>query len=154
MAEPIIEQIAEHLKTSINLITTTNGFNENLRAIRPKRKDFEDASWADKDVIISQVEAEKSEGGSFTKEWEQFFMLTCIVIDSDTASDPIDTRCNKIAADIEKKLLEDPSRGGLAIDTNVHAKVPFKDDEAAISGIAIQISVQYRTQENNPYERA
>jgi hypothetical protein len=105
-------------------------------------------------VIISQVEAEESEGGAYTKEWRQFYMLTCIVIDPKGTTDSIDTRCNQIAADIEKKLLEDTTRGGRAIDTNVHAKVPFKDEGSAMSGIAIQISVTYRTQESDPYTRA
>lgn len=154
MATPIIESIAENIKTSISAITTANGYNQNLTGIRPKRSDFNNAAWNNYDVIVSQVEAEEGQGGAFTKEWQQFFMLTCIVIDSDTETESIDTNCNKVAADIEKKLLADITRGGLAIDTNVHAKVPFKDEQSAISGIAVQISVTYRTQENDPYNQA
>jgi len=148
---PLIEKIAENIKTAIAAITTGAGFNQTLIPIRPKRNDFAAAAWDDLTVLINQAEAEEHEGGYGAKEWRQNFILVCIVIDDETATTSIDTRLNQVSSDIFKKLLEDPGRGGLAIDTNIHAAKPFIDDETAMSGIAVQVSVDYRTKENDPY---
>ena len=114
MSTPIIESIAENIKTAVNLITVANGFNQTLTAVRPKRNDFYKTAWDDLTVLISQAEAEELEGGYGTKEWRQNFMLVCIVIDSDDATASIDTRLNQVAADIFKKLLQN-NRGFFSI---------------------------------------
>ena len=154
MSTPIIESIAEDIKDAINLITTGNGFNQTLTAIRPKRSDFLASAWDDLTVLVNQVEAEKPEGAIFATTWRQYFIIMAIVIDSDDASTSIDTRLNQVAADIEKKLMEDATRGANAIDTEITAKTPFADDETALTGIAIQVAVDYRTVMENPYTKA
>jgi hypothetical protein len=151
MSNPIIELIAVDIETAINAITTAAGYNQTLTAVRPKRSDFAKAAWNDLTVLISQVEPEELAPEMGYKRWRQFFILTCIVIDSDTAETAIDTRLNRVVADITKKLCADIRRSNLADDTNIHSPVPFVDDESAMSRIAIQISVDYRTQENDPY---
>ena len=151
MSTPIIESIAENIKDTINLITVANGFNQTLTAIRPKRNDFAKTGWDDLTVLISQVDAEELKGGYGCKEWRQNFTLSCIVIDSDTATASIDTRLNQVASDIFKKLMVDTRRGALAIDTNIHGMLAFVDAQTAMSGILIDISVDYRTSESDPY---
>ena len=49
------------------------------------------------------------------------------MLDSDTAETAIDTRKNQVAADITKKLREDPTRGGLAAETMVLDYSSFED---------------------------
>ena len=153
MSTPLIEQIAAAIATDIDAITVANSFNQDLTAVRPKRNDFDTAAWDDLTVLISQVEAEKLSGGNLTVMWRQYFMISAIVIDSDSAATSIDTRLNYVASDIAKKLLTDITRGGLAIDTNVHAAVPFDDEGSGLSGVAVQISVDYRTKEDDPYTK-
>jgi hypothetical protein len=151
MSNPVIENIAVDIETAINAITIANGYNQTLVAVRPKRNDFAKLSWNDLTVLISQVEAESPSNEMGYKRWRQYFILTCIVIDSDTAETPIDTRLNQVTADIVKKLYADIGRSNLGDDTNIHSAVPFVDKESAMSGIVIQISVDYRTKENDPY---
>jgi len=153
MSTPIIEYIAENIKDSIDLITTDNEFNQTLTAVRPKRRDFQDASWDDLTVLINQGPSAELESASMTKEWAQQFLLMAIVVDSDDATDPIDTRLNQVRADIEKKLTEDLTRGGYAIDTEINESTPFIDDETALSGVAVLITVHYRTKDNDPYTK-
>ena len=151
MSTPIIEYIAENIKTAVNAVTVAAGFNQDLIAVRPKRIDFA-TGWDDLTVLINQVESEELEAGCFTKQWRQFFLLAAIIIDSDEAIDSIDTRQNQVRADLEKKLTEAPTRGGYAIDTAIRESTPFDDDEG-VTGIAMRISVDYRTKDNDPYTK-
>ena len=151
MSTPVIESIAENIKTAINEITTEAGFNQTLSAVRPKRTDFLAESWDDLTVLIEQGQCEELSGGMNYKMWRQHFVLMAIVIDSDIATDSIDTRENQVRADIEKKFAVDINRGNLAINTDFHGAIPFKAEDGANSGIAIEISVDYRTLETDPY---
>jgi len=150
MSTPIVEQIAVSIAADINAITTANGYNQDLVAVRPKKVDFE-TPWDDLTVLISQDAAEKD--GQMTnhcQQWRQTFFATAIVIDSDNAETSIDTRLNQVAADIQKKLMVDDSRGGKAIDTIIMGAVPFNDDDG-LTGINVVFDVQYRTSVYDPY---
>ena len=152
MTTPRIESIAENIKTAVSAITIANSFNQDLVGIRPRRKDFEDTAWADGTVLISQREKVPSDEaviGSAT--WWVQFALAAIVIDSDDAETSIDTRLNQVAADIEKKMMEDVTRGGYAIDTRPDGAGPFISDDGSISGVMVEISVLYRTKDEDPY---
>lgn len=154
MSEPVIELIAKNIETTINAVTTANGYNQDLTAVRPKRTDFLESSWNDLTVLITQAEVEKIVDVNSLITWRQHFVLVAIVIDSDTASDSIDTRENAVRSDIEKKLTEDITRGGYAYDTGLLGAVPFKSDDGANSGIAIEFTVDYRTLGTDPYTQA
>ncbi len=154
MSLPIIENIAVDIEAAINAITVANGFNQNLVAVRPKRVEFNASNlpWGDLDVLIKQAGQEEVEPGIGTKHWRQIFLIAAIVIDSERVTDSIDTRLNQVSADIEKKLTADPQRGNNAIDTQIEGAEPF-DDDAGISGILIQVSVEYWTVFNDPYTK-
>jgi len=150
MSIPIVEQIAASIAVDIAAITTANEYNQDLTAVRPKKVDFETA-WDDLTVLISQDTAVKD--GEMTnncQQWRQTFFATAIVIDSDKAETSIDTRLNQVAADIQKKLMVDEYRGGLATDTIIMGAVGF-DDGAGFTGINVVFDVQYRTLINDPY---
>ncbi|MBN1377857.1 MAG: hypothetical protein JXA04_01325 [Gammaproteobacteria bacterium] len=152
MATPIIEYIAENLKNSIAAITTANGFNQNLNACRPTRKDIQ-TSWEDLDAIITMADAEPLAAGNSTVRWKQYFLVTVFCRDSDTDTNAIDTRRNKIRADVEKKLTEDLTRGGYAQDTNFHESAFWDEDEGGLGGVGLIVSVDYSTKINDPYTK-
>ncbi|GAH76077.1 unnamed protein product [marine sediment metagenome] len=153
MATPITESIAENIKTAINLITTANGFNQDLSAIRRRRLDFSDCLPEDLKVLIIQTEDELPEQEAVgANEWLQVYFLEAFVIDSDTATASIETRMSQVRDDIRKKLTEDTTRGGYAIDTILRAATPFDDGEG-FTGIELEIAVHYRTQWNDPYTK-
>jgi len=150
MSTPIIEKIAIAITADINAITEVNGYNQDLTAVRPKKVDF-DTPWDDLTVLVSQDTAVKD--GEMTnglQQWRQTFFATAIVIDSDTAETSVDTRLNQVTADIQKKLMVDDSRGGLAIDTIIMGAVPFNDDDG-LTGVNVVFDVQYRTSVYDPY---
>jgi len=156
MAVPIVEKIAANVNDAINSVIAGvevqgKEYNQTLNALRPKRVDFQNAPWDDLTVLVSQMARGGGESEVMRKTRVQNFLITAIVMDSITASVTIDTRQNQVAADIEKALMVDSTRGGYAIDTDVGDAAPFDDEELGLTGIAIEVAVTYRTLENDPY---
>ena len=154
MSTPVKENIAVNIEAAINAITTGNGFNHTLTALRPRRTDYTDVTPKDCIVLIVQADEETVEEEAFnTKEWHQPFVLMAIVLESDDASTSIDTKINQVDCDIKKKLREDPQRDSNAIDTEILASEKFDDGEG-FTGIAVKCVVRYRTLRDNPYTKA
>lgn len=150
MNTPIVEFIAANIKTTIEGVTTTAGYNQTLTAIRPKRIDYKELP-ADLTVVIRQMSQEKPAQAVQTAEWFQRFALMAVVIDSDTATTSIDTRLNQVSADIQKALLVDASRGGYAQDTMINSIQTWYDQTGKTTGVAVEITVHYRVVWNDPY---
>ena len=150
MSTPITEYIAENILAAINAITIANGFNQTLVAIRRKRTDFYDVAPETNKVLIMQVEDDELVKPAGLAAWSQKFLITAIVLDSDDATDSIETKMSKVRDDIRKKLCEDTTRGGYAIDTINRAAAPFDDGEG-FTGIILETDVYYRTLFENPY---
>ena len=159
MSTPIVEQIAANIETATNQITVAAGFNENLTCIRPNRLGYEgSATPADGKVVLRLADRRRDDENSIPGNppavcWWQMYALVAFVIAADDATTAIDIRNQQVAADLEKKLLTDPTRGGLAIDTVCRGAYTF-DDGPAFSGITVMVECQYRTRENDPYIQA
>lgn len=151
MATPILEHIAQFLEDSINSITVANGFNYTLSAVRNKRMFLEDEPFADKSVYIWQDESENLGQGLSTtskRKVDQEYIIWAIGTDDDDATVSIDTKLNKIRADIEKKLCEDPTCGGYAKHLDIVSTMITDEPE---TGVVILIRINYIIQWNNPY---
>lgn len=154
MSTPVLENIAANILTAINEITVGNGYNQTLTAYRPRRVDFSDVTPGDLKVIVKQDDPELSDGTLINVQcWDQPFTIWALVIDSDAATDSIDTRRNQVRSDIEKKLMVDPTRGGYAYETLIMPSVEF-DDGGGFTGIAVNIIVKYRTRITDPYTKS
>jgi hypothetical protein len=149
MPTPIIEQIAAEIKTTLDGLATSGG---NLDAIRPSKVDLL-SGWGDLTCLVNQAEAARLDGATMTAAWMQSFLLVAIVIDSDKVDTSIDTRLNTVRADIEKQLMVDLTRGGLAKNTTVEEATPFEGEPGEATGIAIKITVHYATADNDPYTK-
>jgi len=151
VSTPRIEHIAVNIAAVVNAITTENDFNQDLVAVRPKRIDFSDVPPKNGKVLIAQVDqTPPADQAIQTQEYVQEFLCAAIVKDSDAAETSIDTRLNQVAADIEKKLKEDRTRGGYALNTVMAGSTKFSDGEA-FTGVAVLVRVHYRTDWADPY---
>ncbi len=149
---PIIDLIADNIATTVNTVTTVNGDNYTLNAHRPRKKDIK-TPWEDLEVLINQVESDALTTELQRKNWRQFFWIVVFLRDSDEDTDPIDTRRNRIVADIQKKLTVDLTRGNFARDTNFHGGTTWDSNDGSLGGIALKISVDYATKNNDPYTK-
>lgn len=151
MSTPLVEQIAVKLEEAINAIKEAAGFNYDLTAVRPKRIHLEGDINTDKTVIIEQESPIKHQQSSDTITWRQGFTLQALVIDSDTETEAIDTRLNKVRADIEKQLTSSTYQDCDGLADGIMLKDPEKFLTEDCSGIAVNIDVLYTTEYNDPY---
>lgn len=153
MSAPIVETIAVKLAALIDAITVANGFNQTLTAVRPKRIHLEGDINTDLTVIIEAEDAVIEEDSTTHVIWRQGFTLQALVIDSDDATDPIDTRLNTVRSDIEKKLMENDNwqlddLGEILLKS---AEKFIADPQMA--GIAVNIDVLYMVSKTDPYSQ-
>jgi len=155
MSTPIIEQIAVKLVALVNAITTGNGFNQTLTAVRPKRIHLEGDINTDNAVIIEQGDGTAAVDANETTIWHQGFTLQALVIDSDDATAALDTRLNQVAADIIKKLFTGSNSNfdGLADGIFLQGTERFIADPQ-LAGIAVNIIVQLPFDTANPYSQS
>jgi hypothetical protein len=154
MSSPIIEQIAVKLFDAVNAITVANGYNQTLIAVRPKRIHLEGDINDDLNVIIEQEDAVIEADSTTHIIWRQGFTLQALVIDSDDATDPIDTRLNLIRSDMEKKLMDTDTQdlGGLGEVLLKSAEKFIADPQLA--GVAVNIDVLYQVAVGDPYSNS
>jgi len=157
--EPLVEDIAEDIRSTIATITIANGYKQDLLPLRPTSNDWRTGTpQINGRVIIVQEDPDEDEatstgGNSGLLGWIQPFALVCYVLASDKEETPIDTRTNRVRADLEKALTNGEAsrtRGGRAIDTFVGPPQAF-DANAGSTGIIVLIIVRYRTKDNDPY---
>lgn len=155
MSTPIVETIAEQIKTLVNGVTVLAGYNQTLTAVRPKRIHLEGDLNADNTVIIEQEDAVVEQDSNTEIVWCQSFSLQALVIDSDDATAAIGTRLNKIAADIIKQLFagDNWKLSGNADGILVKGTQRFIADPQ-LAGVAVNIDVIYRTAASDPYTKS
>lgn len=151
MTTPIVESIAENIRTTIDAIAEPT-YNQDLTAIRPRREDFANTSPVDGTCLIEQADEEDGEDAVGFEFWIQPFFIWAIVLDSDDATTSIDTRINQVKCDIQKALMVDPTRGGFANRT-ILKPCPKFDDGEGFSGIAVRVDVEYFHIDTNPYSK-
>lgn len=154
MSIPIIESIAANLLSTINGITTAAAYNQTITAKRPRTVDYQTAGWNDLDAIIVQTNSDDSESPYNTITRNQHFDIVVFALNADRSEAVIDTRLNIIFADVAKALMIDHTRGGKAVDTQIHGADFFSDDSGSITGVRIDVSVNYRTMLTDPYTQA
>jgi hypothetical protein len=150
---PVIEYIAANIETTINAITTGNGYSQTLIAGRVNAEDFASVSPENGKVLIVQTDEDLPERQApLSRDTFQTFILVAFVIVSEDAAGSIDTLRNRVKADITKAMMAVPTRGNYAIDTEIFETDFFKDDQG-ITGLAIPMRVRYRTKHDDPYTK-
>ena len=150
--ETIKERIMENLKESLEGIKQLDGFNFDFTPDTVQRWSMHGNSMVDFPmvIIISGEEIEESVPDNF-EECNLSVYLDIFFIHNEDDVVSTDTYLNRLQGDIKKAILEDYSRGGLAIDTNVLGTVPFEATEGQnYSGIIIEIEIRYRHLRNDP----
>lgn len=152
MAEPIVEQIAANLMAAIKSVTVANGYHYTLTGSRPIVDGYYDEAPADLTFQMTQGQEDLMEGAYGTQEFIQPFLVVIIAMNLQSDTVPIDTKRNRILADVRRAVMIDHTRGGLAIDTMWGPSTSFmNDDDFVFEGVAADIRVHYRTQHNDPY---
>ena len=154
MTVPIIESIAANILTTVNLVTTDNGYNQTIVVKRPGRVDYgSEAAGDDLTGLVYQGKRERltSEMNSYT--WRQPFTIIAFALNDDGSSVTIDTRLNQICADMEKALRVDIKRDGNALYTDIGEPEFLEAEDGSSSAVVLPITVDYRVLKSDPYTK-
>lgn len=158
MATPIVEQIAQELLERLEEITVANTFQYTLTAGRPNRKGLSNSARPKDSTALLQTKAKtlnkenSAAGNPRLLAWDQNFVVDVFGYEDDDETESVETRLSKMGADVEKKIMEDPQRNSLAMDTFLNGSIIIIDPEW--SGIEVMFMVRFRVREDDPYTQA
>jgi hypothetical protein len=154
VVESITANIASELAEVVAGVAAADGqlWNYTLSVIRPKDSELGKETWGDLTVLVVQGKEELLTNAGL-RQMVQRYAITAFVADGDNATDPIDIKKNRVAADIKKKLMEVPKRGHANVTmTTLGDCTPFRPGtNGGFGGIGIDVGVEYQTQSGNPY---
>ena len=156
--EPVLERIAQDVQAALESVDEGTNYRHTLVVQRAPRK----INPAHLLAVLVQTETERHDGltddaaagASGVIYWRQNFDVMLFIVQSDQVATPIDTALNAVRADVEKAIMVDPTRGGLAHDTVIQPPTIFAADNNAYHGIIVSFSVQFGTRGNDPCLRA
>lgn len=157
MALPIIQQIIADLVTTIEGVTTGNGYEISVDSVyRPATiGDFDRTPAGNYVVQLLQDDPLPNPDNGFSGNpprvaWDQPIQLDLIYRPSDDDTDPMQQVLDVFEAEIIKAVMADPQRNDLAIDTNLSPSVWWTDKEDGTAGKSLVVTIEYRHQENDP----
>lgn len=152
MSLPISEQVALDIYAAVQNVTKANGFNYTLSAQRHTEKGDKVAHL--NAIVVQEDPRPVGDPKVFnTLEWWQPFGIGVFVIPVESDTTPVDTYVNLIVADVQKSLMLDRYRGGVALDTQIKAAVKHEEGQEYTLAI-INVEVNYRTLDTDPYFNA
>jgi hypothetical protein len=147
----IKEKILENIKESIEAISITNGFNNDIESVQ-RWKQAGNALVHIPAVIINMgPESLEHRPGLVVSAKMTVMIDVWIRHDEEDNPGATDTFLNSLFGDIQKKLMEDHTRGGYAVATRITGNMPFETSEGqSYAGITIEAEVEYRYTMSNP----
>ena len=142
--------LLEDAKARFHLDVFGNGFDNNIASIQ--QWDVNGNSLASVPTIIVNSGPEDGNDNAYplTTCSLKIFLTLWTRIDEGSSSAP-DTVLNSLLGDIKKKLKEDITRGGNAVDTAITSVEPFDTIEGQGEvGLVITVEVKYRHAQTNP----
>ncbi len=155
MAYPIIEQVAQAMKTQLETIKVSSGYENTVnRVIRPRRTS-EGNRPQPLDIWMLQDDPERDEDNDLAGNpagigWTVPFALDCVIRQAEASKLPMDQVINSFIADVQKALMVDITWGGIATDTRL-GNPEFASSESGFEGATVWVEVLIRVEENNPF---
>ena len=150
--ETVRERIIANLKTALEQITVTNGYQFDFTSATVQRWSMHGNSLVNLPTIVISPGNEDEKAGPHPFD-ECFLTVYLDVFFVTDASDAVstDTYLNRIQGDIKKAILSDPTLGGEAIDTDVAGTTPFETtDGQPYAGVIVEIGIRYRHLRTDP----
>lgn len=153
MADTILEQIAQKIKTELLELKTAGTVVDVVRPVRYGRA----PSFVHTLLILEQgaerIDEEVTNPSYGLLYRVQRFRVICCVSLDETSTDAVDGHINNLVGNVQKKLMENRTWDGLASDTIILPVTPFPSS-ATIDGAWVDVDVHYRVAENNPFAQA
>ena len=162
MAEPIVEQIASWMETALASITEANGYQQDLAVVRPEDPWDEATAVGDLTTILGQDDPERLDPRSTAGiRWRQPFLIVTFFAGRGGTGLSLDTRLNRVRADIEKRLGVELAKGhgpnklcsSLADDMEILPPTVGVDPDAKLTVLLCAVAVTYRVSATDPYSQ-
>ncbi len=150
----IKEQCIQHVVKALEGIKQDDGFNLSIASVQRVLQGGDVSQSVRALPVIFLTEGEETINpqplGYVTKQ-------LLLGVDIQTTQDQhkqyasVASACNAIEADIERAILNDTQRGGLAIDTSYVGREEIRQDDDAIE-FRMRFLLVYRHKFGNPYE--
>ena len=150
--ETVRERILANIKTTLEGITITNGYNFDFTAETIQRWSMHGNRLVDLPAVVISPgdEEEKSLPNNF-EECVLSVYLDVFFVTEENDAVSTDTYLNRLQGDMKKAILEDHTRGGEAIDTDVLGTTPFETTEGQpYAGIIMELGIRYRHLRSDP----
>lgn len=150
--DSIKEKILKNIKTTLETITTTNGYDNTIASVQRHQIGGQDTVSTPYIIVVQGDETTVKEGPDpyVTKRMEIHFDVITRQ-DTDTDNRNADEVMNSIEADIEKSMQLDSSRGGNAFDTGTLEVIPLAVEEGSVDINAIMsLNIEYRQRRDDP----
>jgi len=155
MSDSIKELIMKNIHTTLESITTANGYDNTIESVQRHQVEGQDTVAMPYIVIVQGDETidSKAPDPLVSKQLEVHLdVLTKQDLDTDSRQG--DEIMNSLEADIERALQVDPQRGGNAVDTDTLEVMPLavEEDEDGLTDInsIMSFRVDYRQNRKNP----
>ncbi len=150
--ETVRERILANIKTTLEAVTTVNGYNFDFTTETVQRWSMHGNSIVDVPmVVVSAGDEEERDAPHPYEECVLHIYLDTFVVHAEGDNVATDTYLNRLQGDIKKAVLIDGTRAGNAIQTQVLGTTPFETTEGQpYAGIIIEIAVRYRHLRSDP----
>jgi len=152
MPNSVREDIIANVATALGNVTTGNGYNNTLASVQR----FQQSGLTVATVptaVVTFVNESKETGPDFRSTCElEVSVDVWAVHDTDAVSGDTATLVDSLAADCEKAIMADTSRGGKARDCAVRAITPFRLAEGQpFVGTMLSVSISYAHEAGDPF---
>ena len=150
--ETVRERILANIKTTLEGITVANGYNFDFTAETIQRWSMHGNRLVDLPaVVISPGDEEEKSPRAHFEECVLSVYLDVFFVTEENDAVSTDTYLNRLQGDMKKAVLEDHTRGGEAIDTDVLGTTPFETTEGQpYAGIIMELGIRYRHLRSDP----
>ncbi len=151
----MIERVAQAMKTQLETIKVSNGYENTVnRVVRPRRTS-EGNRPQPLDIWMLQDDPERDEENDLAGNpagigWIVPFALDCVVRQAEASKLPMDQVINAFIADVQKALMVDITWGELATDTRLRSP-EFASSESGFEGATVWVEVLIRVEETDPF---
>lgn len=152
MPNSVRETIIANITTALGNVTTANGYNNTLASVQRFMQDG--LSVASVPCAVVNFEQERKTVGPIDRVTVDLEVSVDVwaVHDTTSVSGSTATLVDSLAADVEKAIMQDTSRGGNARDCRVDTVVPFRLTEGQpYVGATISLRIMYVHDISNPY---
>jgi hypothetical protein len=153
MPQPIINLITNNVESTLMGVNTNANYSNTLIVSRDM-KDFEANRIRDRLCILTRDDPVIEEDGPINHHQVlvTFHATLCAELPQDNEQ-TLDEKLGLLYADVVSAILEDHTRGTLAVDTMLGTANPVDLGAGGVGGMQIDFQVRYRTLYGNPFQQ-